>query len=148
MITHNTGHPGYLVLWREWKSSIVVHSSVTASSVHTTKMKTYRNIPFAKCFDYNCHDRQNHHHHQATRCSCTHYEGIWVNGDIIPLIPKPSSKWTLVVSFLYQLLETQRNCLFVPTEQRAGWVPQQDCTLLRKEKFPALSGNQIMIPLL
>ena len=116
MIIHNTGYPGYLVLWRLWNSSIVFHSSVTASCVHKTKMKTQRIIPIAKCFDYNCHGHQHqyHHHHQATRCSCTHYEGIWVNGGITPLIPNLSSRQTLVNSFLYQLLEPQRNCPWYP----------------------------------
>jgi hypothetical protein len=76
-------------------------------------MKTQSIIPTAKCFDYNCHCHQ-HHHHQATRCSCTHYEGIFLNGDITPLIPNLSSRQTLVVSFVYQLLEPQRNCPWYP----------------------------------
>jgi hypothetical protein len=83
-------------------------------------MKTQRIIPIAKCFDYNCHGHQHHHHHQATRCSCTHYESIWVNGDITPLIPNLSSRRILVVSFLYQLLEPQRNCPWYPLNRGLG----------------------------
>jgi len=103
------------------RSRVVVNSSVTASCVNTSKMKTQRIIPIVKCFDYNCHSHQHqHHHHQATRRSCTHYEGIWMNGDIIPLIRNLSSGWTLVVSFLYQLLEAQRNCPWYPLNRGLG----------------------------
>jgi hypothetical protein len=57
-----------------------------------------------------------------------------VTGDITPLIPNLSSRQTLVVSFLYKLLEPQRNCPWYPLNKGLG-RSQTKAVYFAEEKY-------------